>query len=136
MLDLQIIFLKTQNNLWSNNFVMKSRKMFEIDVKSFPAELKLLFETYTNWAFFLKSSVILQSIWSSKIPPTPTDNPLSICTFENFTPWNTSMLKKKSLFCWKDLTVLIQIPHPIQARFKLPNPPKAEKKPFWPVKAQ
>ena len=24
--------------------------------------------------------------------------------------------------------VLIQIPHPIQARFKLPNPPKAEKK--------
>ena len=32
MLDLQIIFLKTQNNLWSNNFVMKSRKMFEIDV--------------------------------------------------------------------------------------------------------
>ena len=90
-------------------------------------ELELLFETYTNWAFFLKSSVILQSIWSSKIPPTPTDNPLSIYTFENFTPWNTSMLKKKSILLERlDGSDSNSSPH--QSKIQTPQPSQGRKR--------
>ena len=33
-----------------------------------------------------------------------------------------SELLKTGLFCWKDLTLLVENPRPSQARFKLPNP--------------
>ena len=35
-------------------------------------------------------------------------------------------LEQPRVFCWKDLTVLVQIPHPTQGRFKSPIPRKVE----------
>ena len=50
----------------------------------------------------------------------PPDDPRA---FENFILLNTSILIYKTcLFCWKDLMILVQIPHPTHTRFKFPNP--------------
>ena len=57
----------------------------------------------------------------------PPDDPRA---FENFILLNTSILIYKTcLFCWKDLMILVQIPHPTHTRFKFPNP-RTEKNPF------
>ena len=41
----------------------------------------------------------------------------------NYLHLNTLIFEVITLsFCWKDLTVQVQIPHPSQARFKFPTP--------------
>ena len=60
LLDPQIIFLKNYKTICDQIiFVMKSGKMFEIDIASFPTEytlneLEFFLATYTDWAFFSK----------------------------------------------------------------------------------
>ena len=62
MLDPQIIFFENPKNyLQSYNFCQEIYKNVEIDVESFPVgytvnELEFFLTTYTDWAFFSKSS--------------------------------------------------------------------------------
>ena len=52
-----------------------------------------------------------------------TSEPSSLRAKVNSSPLNTSILKDKaSVSLFKDLTVLVQIPHPARARFKLFTP--------------